>query len=101
MGRRSSCSREARREGPPKAPVAFDPRMAADIEPTDPGYANRAPMHFRAPWRARSNDQAGRPAAGRAVERMRLVLQAYEQRAQRRAALHAWLAARVALSGRT
>jgi hypothetical protein len=32
---------------------------------------------------------------------MRLALRAYEQRAQRRAALHGWLAVRTALTSRT
>ena len=38
---------------------------------------------------------------GRAVDRMLLALRAYEQRAQRRAALHAWLLARNAPTNRT
>jgi hypothetical protein len=71
--------------------------MAAEAKRADDGYTNRPPIHAREVWRAGQNSQAGQ-ATGRAVDRMLLALRAYEQRAQRRAALHGWLVARRALS---
>jgi hypothetical protein len=75
--------------------------MAAEIETAESGYTNRPPIHLQAPWRVRLDSYAGRQATGRAVDRMRLALRAYEQRAQRKAALHGWLAARLAVTSRT
>ena len=72
--------------------------MAAEVDTADPGYTNRRPVHPQGPWHVPLENHAGRQATSRAVDRMRLALQAYEQRAQRRAALHRWLAARVALT---
>jgi hypothetical protein len=94
-------SGQASSEGLPSLRVACVSRMAAEIETADPGYTNRPPIHLQAPWQVRLDKHAGRQATGRAVDRMRLALQAYEQRAQRRAALHGWLAARIALTSRT
>ena len=75
--------------------------MAAEVDTADPGYTNRRPVHAQAPWQLPLENHAGRQATGRAVDRMRLALRAYEQRAQRRAALHRWLAARVTLTTTT
>jgi hypothetical protein len=68
--------------------------MAAEVQTGDAGYTNRPPIHAHALWRVRLEDHAGRQATGRTVDRMMLALRAYEQRAQRRAALHSWLVAR-------
>ena len=86
----------ALRARPPGLRVACLGRMAAEVSTLDSGYTNRPPIHAQAPWRVRLDPHAGRQATGRAVDRMRLTLRAYEQRAQRRAALHGWLAARAA-----
>jgi hypothetical protein len=75
--------------------------MAAEVQTADAGYTNRPPIHAQALWRARLQNHAGRHATGRRVDRMLLALQAYEQRAQRRAALEGWLIARRALTIRT
>jgi hypothetical protein len=75
--------------------------MAAEIQTTDAGYTNRPPIDPAARWQVRVEKHAGRQATGRAVDRMRLALRAYEQRAQRRATLHGWLVARSALTSRT
>jgi hypothetical protein len=75
-------------------------RMAAMVATSDSGYTNRPPIHAQPPRRVRVDNHAGQQATGRAVDRIRLALRAYEQRAQRRAALHRWLAARAALSSR-
>jgi hypothetical protein len=75
--------------------------MAAEGQTADAGYTNRPPIHAQALWRVRVEHPPGRQATGRAVDRMLLALRAYEQRAQRRAALHGWLVARHALAGRT
>jgi hypothetical protein len=75
--------------------------MAADVPTADAGYTNRPPIHATALWRVRLENGAGRQATGRSVDRMLLALRAYEQRAQRRAALDSWLLARGALSSRT
>lgn len=75
--------------------------MATEVETADSGYTNRPSIHAQAPWRVRLDNHAGRHATGRAVDRMRLALRAYEQRAQRRAALRGWLVARAELTGRT
>jgi hypothetical protein len=74
--------------------------MAAEVQTADAGYTNRPPVHAQALWRVRLENHAGRQATGRAVDRMRLALQAYDQRVQRRAALHGWLVARRALTSR-
>ena len=74
--------------------------MAAEVETGAASYTNRPPIHGQGAWRVRLDDHAGRQATGRAVDRMRLALRAYEQRAQRRAALHGWFAARTALTSR-
>lgn len=74
--------------------------MAAEIQAADAGYTNRPTIHPQMRWRARLESHAGRQATGRAVDRMLLALQAYEQRAQRRATLHGWLVARGALTSR-
>jgi hypothetical protein len=68
--------------------------MAAELATSESGYTNRPSVRIQAPQRLRL-DGGG---AGRAVDRMRLALHAYEQRAERRAALHGWLAARAALT---
>jgi hypothetical protein len=70
--------------------------MAAEVQKADGGYTNRPPIHPREVWGVGQNSHAGQ-ATGRAVDRMLLALRAYEQRAQRRAALHGWLLARRAL----
>jgi hypothetical protein len=75
--------------------------MAAKAATPDPGYTNQPSILNEAPQRLRLDPQARRHATGRAVDRMRLALRAYDQRAERRAALHRWLAARAALSSRT
>jgi hypothetical protein len=75
--------------------------MAAGAETGDAGYTNRPSIHAQALWRIRPENHAAREATGRAVDRMLLALRAYEQRAQRKAALHSWLVARSALSSRT
>jgi hypothetical protein len=75
--------------------------MAAEVATPDSGYTNRPPIHAHASRRVRLDNHAGQQATGRAVDRMRLALRAYEQRTQRRAALHGWLAARAALSSQT
>ncbi|MGB9184526.1 MAG: hypothetical protein WCB67_10695 [Solirubrobacteraceae bacterium] len=74
--------------------------MAAAVETADPGYTNRPPIYAQASWRVRLDTNAGRQATGRAVDRMRLALRAYEQRAARRAALHGWLAAHPPLTSK-
>jgi hypothetical protein len=73
--------------------------MAAEVQTADGGYTNR-PTPAQELWRVRADNHAGRQATGRAVDRMMVALRAYEQRAQRRAALHGWLVARTALTGR-
>ena len=75
--------------------------MAAEGPTASAGYTNRPPIHAQAVWRVRREKHAGRHATGRGVDRMLLVLRAYEQRAQRRAALEGWLVARRALTSRT
>ena len=74
--------------------------MAAEAQALDAGYTNRPSIHAQARWRVRLENHR-REATGRAVDRMLLTLRAYEQRAQRRAALDGWLLARSALSSRT
>jgi len=74
--------------------------MAAEVQTAEAGYTNRAPIHAHAVWRVRLENHAGGQATGRAVDRMMVALRAYEQRAQRRAALHSWLVARNAVTGR-
>jgi hypothetical protein len=64
------------------------------------GYTNRPPSGAQTVWRVRLERHPGGQATGRAVDRMVLALRAYEQRAQRRAALQAWLAARGGLAAR-
>jgi hypothetical protein len=72
--------------------------MPPEIPTSEDGYINRPRVHSQPLWRVRLDNRAGRH---RALDRMRLALQAYEQRAQCRAALHGWIAARAALSTRT
>jgi hypothetical protein len=83
------------------ARVICESRMAAEAQTADAGYTNRPPIHAQARWRVRLDNHAGRHATGRRVDRMLLALRAYEQRAQRRAALDGWLVARSALTSRT
>jgi hypothetical protein len=71
--------------------------LAADESTAGSGYTNRPSIRSQAPRRLRLESSAG----GRAVDRMRLALHAYEQRAEQRAALRGWLAARAALSSQT
>jgi hypothetical protein len=68
--------------------------MELDVESARAGYINRLPAHGATVWRGRLETRSGRHATGRAVDRMLLALRAYEQRAQRRAALRDWLIAR-------
>ena len=75
--------------------------MSVELQTGDAGYTNRPSIHAQARWRVRLENHAGREATGRAVDRMLLALRAYEQRAQRTAALHSWLLARSALTSRT
>jgi hypothetical protein len=75
--------------------------MAAAVETAEPGYTNWRPIHAEAPWGVRLDPHGGRQGTDRAVDRMRLALRAYEQRAQQRAALHGWLAARMTLTRTT
>jgi hypothetical protein len=81
--------------------VVCGSRMAAEVPTAEAGYTNRPPIHAQALWRARLENHAGRHVTGRRVDRMLLALQAYEQRAQRRAAFEGWLVARSALTSRT
>jgi hypothetical protein len=92
---------EAIQKAPPRPGVACVGSMAAEVQTGDAGYKNRPPTHARAMWRVRLENDPGRNATGRAVDRMLLALRAYEQRAQGRAALHGWLVARSALTSRT
>jgi hypothetical protein len=73
--------------------------MDLEVESAPAAYINRAPGHTRAIWRGRLEAGSGRHTTGRAVDRMLIAFRAYEQRAQRRAAMHAWLIARHAASG--
>jgi hypothetical protein len=73
--------------------------MAAGAETSDSGYTNRPAMRAQAARRLRLDAGAGRHSTGRAVDRMRLTLRAYEQREERRVALYSWLAARAVFSG--
>ena len=88
-------------ESSPTPRVACVSSMALEAHSGGGGYTNRPSIHARARWRVRLENHAGRRATGRAVDRMLLALRAYEQRAQRRAALHAWLLARSAPTSRT
>ncbi len=63
-------------------------------------FGNGTARLSQSPRLLRLNPHAGRHATGRAVDRMRLALRAYDQRAERRAALDGWLAACAALSSR-
>jgi hypothetical protein len=92
---------KALQESPPRRRVACVSSMAAEARTADAGYTNRPAIHAQALWRVRLENHAGRQATGRAGDRMLLALRAYEQRAQRRAALHGWLVARSALTSRT
>jgi hypothetical protein len=92
---------KALQESPPRRRVACVSSMAAEARTADAGYTNRPAIHAQALWRVRLENRAGRHATGRAGDRMVLALRAYEQRAQRRAALHGWLVARSALTSRT
>ena len=85
----------------PTLRVACVLSMAAEVQIGDAGYTNRPSIHAQARWRVRLENHAGRQATGRAVDRMLLALRAYEQRAQRRAALHAWLLAHSAATSGT
>jgi hypothetical protein len=78
--------------------VACMSSMAAGVQTADAGYTNQPSIHAQARRRIRVENHAGRQATGRAVDRMFLVLRAYEQRAQRRAALQGWLLARSAIT---
>ena len=71
------------------------------VQTGDAGYTNQPSIHAQARWRVRLESHARGQATGRAVDRMLLALRAYEQRAQRRAALHAWLLARGAPTSTT
>ena len=65
--------------------------MEFDGEPTASTYTNRRPVHpGRMTWEV-AGPHAG---ASRALDRMLIALRAYEQRAQRRGVLRAWLIAR-------
>jgi hypothetical protein len=72
--------------------------MSADVASPDSGYTNRAPIRAQAERCLRRDDGSGRHAGGRAVDRVRLTLHAYEQREARRAELYAWVVARAAFS---
>lgn len=69
--------------------------MELDANGVHGAYTNRSAGRARA---AAQLHRLGRPSplhtTGRAVDRMLVALRGYEQRAQRRAALHAWLTAR-------
>ena len=71
--------------------------MAADAAASESGYINRPSSRAQVPRRLRLDSRS----TGRAVDRMRLALRAYEQREERRAALYGWLAARAALASST
>jgi hypothetical protein len=58
------------------------------------GYINRHSERGRAAMQDRLAAHARQSGTGRAVDRMLLVLRAYEQRAQNRAALHVWMMSR-------
>ena len=75
--------------------------MAAEGQTAETGYTNRPAIHASARWRARLDNHAGRHGTGRRVDRVLTALRAYEQRAQRKAALDGWLAARGMLTTRT
>ena len=70
--------------------------MAGEMATSDSGYTNRQSRRAQGPLRLALEASAGGQATGRAVDRVRLALRVYEQRAERRAALHGWLAARAA-----
>ena len=68
--------------------------MDCDVASAPATYLNRPPGPPRALWRTRLQTTPARPGTGRAVDRMLVALRAYEQRAERRASLRAWLIAR-------
>jgi hypothetical protein len=74
--------------------------MAAEVQTADAGYTNRPPTHAHGRWRVCLEGHTGGQTTGRAVDRVMLALRAYEQRTQRRAALHSWLVARNAVASR-
>jgi hypothetical protein len=74
--------------------------MAADTGTPDSGYINWPPVAKGTAQRLGSDGHADRHGPGRAMDRMRLTLRAYEQRDERRRALYAWIAARAVLSSR-
>ncbi len=65
--------------------------MELDASPIT-SYVNR-PGHAQTTAGARGERLPGRNSTRRAVDRMFLALRTYEQRAQRRAAMRAWLVA--------
>ena len=67
--------------------------MEPDAESLPAPYVNRPPGHAQI-WRGRLATLPGPYSGRRAVDRVRLALRAYEQRAQRRIALREWLLAR-------
>lgn len=75
--------------------------MSADAGTPDSGYVNWPPPSTQTARRLGLGGSAGRRATGRAMDRVRLTLRAYEQREERRAALYAWMAARAMVSGQT
>jgi hypothetical protein len=101
-GQANSVTLSARLHRAPAGPISLRALVTAELVSSDSGYINRPPRH--APARQKHSAQvdnvASRPdILGRAVDRMCPALRAYKQRAQRRAPLHAWLAARAALGG--
>lgn len=61
-------------------------------------YTNRPSARGHGTRRERFETDARLSGTGRAVDRMLLALRAYEQRAQKRAALHVWVMRRRAAS---
>jgi hypothetical protein len=68
--------------------------MDRDVESAPATYLNRPVGHAPAIWRSRVENFSTLRTTGRAVDRMLVALRAYEQRAQRRAAMRAWIIAR-------
>ena len=66
-------------------------RMDRDVESAPTVYLNRPPRRALAIWRSQGGNVSRHRTTGRAVDRMLLALRAYEQRAQRRAALRVWM----------
>jgi hypothetical protein len=101
-GQANSVTLSARLHGRQPGRYLCRALVTAELVSSDSGYTNRPPRLALA--RQKHSAQVGNVASrpdilGRAVDGMRPALRAYKQRAQRRASVHAWLAARAALGG--